>query len=650
MLNSYDFIDDFLKNEKLYSKKLKERVKVNGIFNEINISANNTLKKFIDMSHSRYKNIKSGIPIQSFLLKQQKEYEELSNKILDNNLYQSNDIENEAQKLYKKVGKKENQEINKLRKNILYSTKDLTKGELFLRKQYVEKINKAKRKKEDMIDEKTKEIQELENSIKKEKNFTVDEQLKYLTNLLESDSKNFKENFDNYRNFLKDIEKKDKSKIAKIMNKNDNLGHKYNFMINNIKFLSFKTEKEVKTKKKKEEEEKFDLKKLSQYTRHGNKRWFLNQIKEQSMKRMNTLRFNLNKNKNHGYFKNLSQQSSKYNNSMIDFNKTIKSSNIDISNISDNNTLFNSSNYSGFNKTNFGDLRNTIKTVKSEAEFIKSIHHNFNIKRNTMNKFFKNSSLPRLEDYEKLSKHNTINENSQINENISKIEESDKNSIYDFNFVKTKDENNSNGIMDVYKSTFYNKMKGWTRDEKIKNYKKKMDRISRENNQKFIRELRNIKRKPNLFSDAYSLRDGIINEKIKLLNKSLNIPIYSKKVRFKIVDDFNNYFEKKEKERLLNEEIMKKKQLEEEELIKSQDEQYQLMQKMKKNLNLENTENENEEKINFKYRYSSVINQRKNESLFKKLSKEAFNDYLLTKNYIKLKNEKLKDENIDDKE
>ena len=48
MLNSYEFIDDFLNNEKIYSKKLKERVKVNGIFNEINISANNTLKKFID--------------------------------------------------------------------------------------------------------------------------------------------------------------------------------------------------------------------------------------------------------------------------------------------------------------------------------------------------------------------------------------------------------------------------------------------------------------------------------------------------------------------------------------------------------------------------------------------------------------------------
>ena len=158
MQNSYEFIGDLINNDKIYSKKLKDRVKVNGIFNEINISANNTLKKFIELSHSRYKNIKSGIPINNYLLHQKKEYEELSNKILDNNLYLSDDIENESQKLYKKVGQKECKEINKLRKNILVTSKNLSKNELILRQQYIDKINKSKRKKEDEIDEKKKEF------------------------------------------------------------------------------------------------------------------------------------------------------------------------------------------------------------------------------------------------------------------------------------------------------------------------------------------------------------------------------------------------------------------------------------------------------------------------------------------------------------
>ena len=111
MLSSYDFVRELINNEKIYSKKLKDRVKVNEIFNEIDISVNNNLKKFIQMSESRYKNIKSGIAINDFLTKQKGAYEELSNKTLADNLYKTNDIENEVQKLHKKVGTKERKEL-----------------------------------------------------------------------------------------------------------------------------------------------------------------------------------------------------------------------------------------------------------------------------------------------------------------------------------------------------------------------------------------------------------------------------------------------------------------------------------------------------------------------------------------------------------
>ena len=189
--------------------------------------------------------------------------------------------------------------------------------------------------------------------------------------------------------------------------------------------------------------------------------------------------------------------------------------------------------------------------------------------------------------------------------------------------------------MDIYKSTFYNKMQGWTKEQRKKKEKKEMDKISREKNRKFINELRNIKRKPNLFVDVYSLRDGVINEKIKLLNNSLNVPIYSKDMRLNIINDFNNYMESKERERLLNEEMMRKKQIEEEELIKGQDEHYQLMQKMKKNLNLENKINKEENEIKFDYKYSSSINN--NKSNDKNIAKEAFNEYLTILNKAKNK-------------
>ena len=626
MLNSYEFVPDLLNKENIYSGKLKDRVKVNEIFNEIDIAANNNLKKFIQMSHSRYKNIKSGIPINNYLLKQKSEYEELSNKILSNNLYQSNDVEDEALKLLKKVGTKECKALYKIRKSILDNTKNFTQSEILLRKKYADKINKSKMTGNKDIEDKNKEIQKLENLLNKEKNLSLEDKKKYLTDLIEKDSDLLNKNIESYKNFLKDIEKtKDSSKIVKIMNKNDNLGHKFNFRINNIKFLTFKDDTEVKVIKKKSEE-KFDFKKLGQYTRHGNKKWFERQLKEKSIKRMNSLRFHLKNNlpnlgKNAGI--NNSNSCTK-----LDFNKTFKSSSDNfINNNSSNNTLYDSYNNTIFNKTIFGNFRNTIKTVKSEAEFIKNITQNFDIKRKTMNKFMKNNPLPSIEDYEKMTANDTnSNKNSIV---LTKIEEdNNKKNIFEFEFVKNKNSNEknySNDIMDEYKSTFYNKMQVWTIDQKKKKHKKANDKIRRESNRKFINELKNIKRKPNLFVDIYSLREGVTNEKIKLLNNSLNVPIYSKNMRLNIINDFNNYIQFKEKERQEQEEILKKKQLEEEELIKGQDEQYQLKQKMITNLNKDTELKKTEEDIHFDYKYSSSLNNKNDK---KNVQKEAFDEYL----------------------
>ena len=641
MLSSYDFVRELINNEKIYSKKLKDRVKVNEIFNEIDISVNNNLKKFIQMSESRYKNIKSGIAINDFLIKQKGAYEELSNKILANNLYKTNDIENEVQKLHKKVGTKERKELYKIRKYIINNSKDFTQSEINLRKQYENKINKSKKKNKNELTAKEKEIRDLKNFLKKEKNLSLDDKKKYLNNILEKDSNFFDKNFQSYKDFLKDIEKHDSSKIIKIMNKNDNLGHNYTFNIKNIKLLSFQKDAGEKFVKKKEEE-KFDFKKLSQYTRHGNKKWFQKELKEKSIKRKNSIN-NYLKNKMPELGHNLSQKNSKVY-TKIDFNKTIKSDiNKDYNNIISN-TLYNSQNSTGFNKTIFSDFRNTIKTVKSEAEFIRNISQNFDVKRKTMNKFFKSSSLPNMEDYEKLTIYDKNKEKESNKESLilTKLEENNDDKLFEFKFIKDRGSyDNSNDIMDVYKTIFNDKVQGWTKEHKKKKQKKEKDNIRRNNNQKFIDELSKLKRKPNLFADIYSKRDGIINEKIKLLNNSLSIPIYSKKIRLNIINDFNNYIQNKEKERIQNEEMNMKKQMEEDQIIQGQDEHYQLMKKMVKNLNLENKVNEEEDNINFDYRYSSSIHNNKKDN--KNKSKEAFNEYLFFYDYLKNKKNKVKD-------
>ena len=642
MKSSYEFIPDLIDNEKIYSNKLKDRVKVNGIFNEIDLSANCNLKKFIQMSNSRYKNIKSGVSINNFLERQKGEYEDISNKILENNLYNTNEVENEAEKLHKKVGKKECKNLFKLRQSILFNSKNISKSEIILRKKYEEKINSTKNKKNEAIEKRKKEIKQLENFLKTEQNLTLEEKINYLTNLIDVDSKYLNNNFKNYKSFLKDFEKaEDRTKLMKLLNKNDEFSHKYNFRINNIKFLSFKEDKkEIITKQK--QEEKFDFKKLAKYTRHGNKKFFAKQLKEKSVQRLNSVRSNF-KNKNNSYIRNISQKNSSFTN--IDFNKTYKNykdiSNNNYNNISSN-TNYESNN---INKTIFSNFRNTIKTVKSEAEFIRNISQNFDIKRQTVNRFFENKSLPKIEDYDKLNKQNTLNESKKNNSILYKEQESDTNnmnSIYEFNFVKNKDNKDydPNDIMDLYKSTFYTKMKGWTKEQNKKEKNKKMEKARREISRQFIKEIKKVKRKPNLFVDMYSIRDGVTNEKIKLLNNSLNIPIYSKHLRENIINDFNNYIQKKEKERMLNEELMKKKQLEEEETLKKYDENYQLMKKMRKNLNQENKINIDESKINFNYKYAARLFKNKDDG--KNKLKEAFNEYLISLNNAKLKSAQIK--------
>ena len=292
MLSSYDLFEELVNKEKIFSNKIKERVRVNKIFNQINFSVNNNLKKFIKMSDSRYKSAKGGIKINDILKKQKGEYEELSNKILSNNLYKTNDIESESKKLYKKVGTKERKELYKIRKDIINNSKNLTQNEINLRKKYEDKIIKSKNKNKKELTEKEKEIIDLKNFIEKEKNSSLDDKKNSLINIIEKDSNFFDKNFETYKSFLKDIELQQSPKNLKITDRNDYLKYKYkyNFNIKNIKLLSY--QKDVKKKVvKKKEEEKFDFQKLSQYTRKGNKKWVDKQLKEKSIQRKSAINF-----------------------------------------------------------------------------------------------------------------------------------------------------------------------------------------------------------------------------------------------------------------------------------------------------------------------------------------------------------------------
>ena len=614
-LNGYELIPDIINKVNNYSDKLKDRVKIDNIFNEIDLYASDGFKQFIKLSDNRYKCIKSGISLNDLLERQKNEYKEVSDNILENNFYMNNEIEKESKKLYKKIAVKESKDLVKLRKDIINKNKSLSLNELLTRKKYENKNAKTK-----SVREENSEInRKLKHSLlSEEKDENKQDKKKYLSEIVEMDKKFINQNIENYKHFLRDIEKtKDNSKIIKIMSRNDNLGHKYSFKLNNLKLLSYKEEKKEDIKQKKiEEDSKIDIKKLMKYTKRGNKKWFQEELKQKSLKRLNSIKINLRKN----------EESPKATNNY-------SSNNNGKFNILNKNILNNNSNKNIFNKTTFTNLGNTIKTVKNEAIFIKNIRENFDIKRKTVNKFFKSNSLPLLEVYEtrkSIQKSNIpLSPEQKRNERISLM--------FDLNReIKGLDDESDKKIKDIYdlfKNTYYSKIKSWSKEEnEIKGIKNKEDEIY-ENNKKYINEINSIKRKAHLFVDMYSLRDGIVNERIKLFNRSLNGPMYSRNSLQEKINDFNNYIENKERERILKEELLRQKQLEEAIKLKEKDAEYQVLQKMRKNLNLDNKIKKDEENIDFNYRYTSSIKNKDS----KNISEQAFKDYLESLEVVKQK-------------
>ena len=106
------------------------------------------------------------------------------------------------------------------------------------------------------------------------------------------------------------------------------------------------------------------------------------------------------------------------------------------------------------------------------------------------------------------------------------------------------------------------KKKEWKiEDEKIKLEKEKETEIY-DNTQNYLKEIQNLERKPQLYIDSYSKRDGITNERIEQFNKYLNKSFYNKKYLEQKLIDFNEKMEIEEAEKKLYESQLEKDYLE----------------------------------------------------------------------------------------
>ena len=610
-----DLIPELILKIDKYSAKLKERLRIYSMFQEFDNYAHMNLQNFIKMSERRYQSIKSGNNLKNILKKQKKDYDELSTKILSNNLYNDENIETEEKKLYKKINNKDNKELYQIRHDIIEKTKDLTKKELEKRRRYLISSQKSRNNLKKKIKEKSDNQYSNNNnnqnsfesynktkSLKKSNNFSFNktfgtkfnkgfngENLKkenavnknmsrtismnklnqekeflkikkeYFDNLFQKDNQSINENFTDYKQFLNDIKSSKASNLFQIINDENKLGHTYSFNFNDIKLLSFQEEKEEVKKTIKKENPEINIGKLVKYTKRGNRKWFLNKIKENSRKRQDLFKSNLK----HKKIENNILGRNKYNSAL---NPEIKeninaqdktSTNKNFYEIEDKEKEFSTLDSMGItSSTTFSNFRNTIKTVKNEAKMIQNIGMNFINKRKTMEGFFKRFNLPEIKEYGQSTEeiNNFIN-SQNIN---NKGENQEKNNPLSKKSIKlnqklgqknTKNKFISPKIFADLQRAYNAKKKIWAKEDLNKENIKKEKIAHIESTKKFLEELETFKRKPQLYLDPYSTRDNLVNDRIKLFTRSLSGPFFSQKKIEKRLQDFNNYIEQKEREK-----------------------------------------------------------------------------------------------------
>ena len=661
--NLNDLVPELLGKTRECANNLQDRVKINGIFSEFDAYTHENFQKFIDMSQQRYKSIKSGNHLQKKLESQKLEYNDISSQILSNRFYNNNEIERESKKLLKKMNQKQNnKEISELRKHIIQKTKDFTLKEVVQRERLASAALARRKKSEldrvahritrrDLVyrPESMKKRQFskefmpviLDNNTNKKKE--IDEYLerkKFFDDLMENDCKNINENIADYKDFVKDIERTQVEKKEDIVlpgTKKDNYGHTFTFLTDGIKMLSFKEEQIIDNKPIFIEEPKIDIIKLMRYTKRGNKKWFQEELKKKSVKRLNELPI---RPKSHLDSKNTIKRKTIYENNEknsknmkeeINKEKLIrpkshldskrkttmcenngkKQINMKIE-INKENEIVESENINNKidftipnkNKSNsFSNFKNTIKTVRNEAEKAFFLDENFDKKKDTMDALFNNKLLPKIEDYE-----NLIQKNAKQKPKLRKNIDIEKTNEEEYGENKNKKDNKKSLLRHEINS-FSKKKLTWTREDFLREQSKKKDKNVLEETKKYLKEIKEVQKKAN--------KEESINQCINIFNKYLSEhnDFYKKK---------NNVNNKKPIKKNINKNMVELQNKKEEEKKKKKEEErinyLELLEKMRENL--EKEEDEEDIQLNFQYKlYKGFVKETN-------LGLNAYNDYL----------------------
>ena len=589
-------VPKLLDKTSLYANNLKTRIKIDGIFNEFDESANVNFKKFIKLSQQRYKSVKSGTHLNNILNNQKQEIKELSDNILTNKFYNNNEIEKESKKLLKKMGIKENQDLFELRKDIISKTNSLTKVEIKNREKLLKNALKKRKRENKVLSYLPKQENKVKNNLSNlQRKMSIkyngkiininelNDKKQFFDDLMKNDFSRLNKNFKDYITHLKDIKMKEQDEMTKRQSNREKYSFLNNFSPERIKFLSYREDDLNAKKPKKKDEQKIDIMKLMRYTKRGNKKWFKKGLKNKEFKQIP--KFNPKQQQElKPIFKSINTTTNNFHKNKTDLE------NINLS--TGQNNIYNKTDSNFFN-----NYKNTIKTVRNEADKASHMNQNFDTKMKTMENFFNTKNLPKIEEYDNIINHTHYFAHNKLSNNVTVNSLKKDKFGYDRNSLDNQKE-----IFESYNTAYLNKKIFWEQEDRKKELIKKNKEAEIEDTKNFLKEIKRIGRKPNFYTDPYSTRDSNINSLIQIFNETLTDEFYSKKKMESKVNEFNSLMEEKEKEKKLHEEYMNKMMIEEEKKMREKDISYQIFSKMKEKLRKENDEENKGEDIDFNYK------------------------------------------------
>ena len=167
---------------------------------------------------------------------------------------------------------------------------------------------------------------------------------------------------------------KEPDETTKRQSNKEKYSYLYNFSPERIKFLSYREDDLNAKRPKKKDEPKVDIMKLMRYTKRGNKKLFKKGLKDKGFKPIPKLNSKQDPELK-PIFKSINTTANNFHKNQTDLDNINLSSSI-------------SNNYNKTDSNFFNNYKNTIKTVRNEADKASHMTQNFDKKLKTMENFF----------------------------------------------------------------------------------------------------------------------------------------------------------------------------------------------------------------------------------------------------------------------